>query len=76
MWISFLFFKVKILYYFLLLEGKDLFNEEEGPHMEDWNPMENDFLSIRNTYSLDDEDVGSALLGQSMLISYVSFMLQ
>ena len=32
---------------------------------EDWNPMESDYLSSRNLYSVNDEDVGSALLGQS-----------
>ena len=31
----------------------------------DWDPMQSDYLSRRNKYSIDDEDVGSALLGYS-----------
>ena len=33
--------------------------------MANWNPMTTDFLSSRNVYSVDDEDVGSALMGYS-----------
>ena len=33
--------------------------------LKSWNPMQVDFLSQRNVYDIDDEDVGSALLGYS-----------
>ena len=34
--------------------------------IEDWNPMEKEYLSSRNDYSVDDEDVGSGLLQEGM----------
>lgn len=33
--------------------------------LDTWNPMQTDFLSERNVYNIDEEDVGSALLGYS-----------
>ena len=35
---------------------------DELPH---WNPMEEDFLSKRNIYKINDEDAGLALDGYS-----------
>ncbi len=32
-----------------------------------WNPMEDDYLSGRNLYVVDDEDAGTALDGFSQL---------
>ena len=32
--------------------------------IDDWNPMEQEYLSSRNDYNVNDEDVGSALLKQ------------
>ena len=31
----------------------------------DWNPMQSDYLSRRNNYIIDDEDVGCAFDGYS-----------
>ena len=36
--------------------------------LHDWNPMEEDYLSKRNIYKIDDEDTGLALDGYSKLI--------
>ena len=36
--------------------------------MQNWNPMESDFLGRRNILAVDDEDVGSALHGYSKLL--------
>lgn len=33
--------------------------------LQHWNPMEDDYLSKRNIYKIDDEDAGLALEGYS-----------
>ena len=38
--------------------------------MQNWNPMESDFLARRNIIAIDDEDVGSALHGYSKLRNF------
>ena len=40
----------------------------------DWDPMQSDYLGRRNKYSIDDEDVGSALLGYSEELIQPLFM--
>ena len=42
------------------------FSEDNGLHS--WNPMEDDFLSQRNLYEVDDEDAGTAFDGFSKFI--------
>lgn len=39
--------------------------------LQDWNPMEDDYLSKRNIYKIDDEDTGLALDGYSKLCCMV-----
>jgi len=43
---------------------------DEVPELNRWNPMEADYLSSRNNYSIDDEDPGSALHGYSRESKY------
>ena len=40
---------------------------EAGPSdtMDSWNPMEEDFYSIRNSYNIDVDDAGVATTGYS-----------
>ena len=33
--------------------------------MEDWQPMEEDYLSMRNSYQVDTDDAGVAITGYS-----------
>ena len=40
-------------------------NHENSITLQDWNPMEDDYLSKRNIYKIDDEDCGLALEGYS-----------
>lgn len=44
-------------------------NQEES--LESWNPMEEDFLSRRNKYNIDVDDVGVATTGHSKFFSTV-----
>lgn len=47
---------------FLLENGHDHGSLVDLQH---WNPMEEDYLSKRNIYKIDDEDTGQALEGYS-----------
>ena len=38
---------------------------EHGGHIQQWNPMEADFLAPRNNYAYDDEDASIAIQGYS-----------
>ena len=38
---------------------------EHGGHIQQWNPMEADFLASRNNYAYDDEDASIAIQGYS-----------
>ena len=48
---------------------KDLNNStdyiEHGSPIQQWNPMEADFLTSKNSYSYDDEDASVAIQGYS-----------
>lgn len=50
--------------FFSLLEST---NKNEVNNLNFWNPMEEDFLSNRNNYKIDDEDASLALEGYSKL---------
>ena len=47
---------------------QDLENNNSTTQLCLWNPMETDFLSRRNLYSVDDEDTNMVLQGYSKLI--------
>lgn len=56
------------MYYILVVgtsEGTD------NDVLKNWDPMQSDFLSHRNVYEIDDEDVSSALLGYSKQLSLI-----
>ena len=38
---------------------------EHGGHIQQWNPMEADFLAPKNNYAYDDEDASIAIQGYS-----------
>ena len=43
----------------------------EELQMENWQPMEEDFLSERNSYQVDTEDAGVALTGYSKYMDFI-----
>ena len=40
---------------------------EHGGHIQQWNPMEADFLASKNNYAYDDEDASIVIQGYSKL---------
>ena len=40
---------------------------ENSEALQGWNPMEEDFFSVRNSYNIDVDDVGVATTGYSKL---------
>lgn len=45
--------------------AKPVNDHENSITLQNWNPMEDDYLSKRNIYKIDDEDCGLALEGYS-----------
>ena len=57
---------LNILYLFISDASSDNNSSDDNDEFfNNWNPMVTDFLSQRNVLDIDDEDVGSALLGYS-----------
>ena len=52
-----------IYYFFTTYLGKAKLSSSDK--LMSWDPMQLDFLSQKNRYSVDDEDFGSVLLGHS-----------
>lgn len=43
--------------------------KEELSLLDNWKPMENDYLSKRNSYKIDTDDIGVATVGYSKCMS-------
>ena len=49
--------------------------EDESNQLDNWKPMETDFLSKRNSYNIDIDDPGVATMGYSKFkLHYIPYL--